>query len=72
MANKELARGVGSAGRSKAYHKKGLWAIKKKNGGKFPSHAKKEKAAEVPAKVQRAFLFRILLSYLGNGDVSQL
>ncbi len=51
---KELARGITAHGRSKAYHRRGLWAIKKKNDGKFPVHAKKEKAAEPAAKVRRA------------------
>lgn len=30
------------------YHKRGLWAIKAKNGGAFPRHDKKP-AADVPA-----------------------
>jgi hypothetical protein len=51
---KELARGITAHGRSKAYHRRGLWAIKKKNDGKFPVHEKKEKAAEPVAKVRRA------------------
>ncbi|KAK6791133.1 hypothetical protein RDI58_010214 [Solanum bulbocastanum] len=41
LRNPELIRGVGKFSRSKMYHKKGLWAIKKKNGGKFPQHQKK-------------------------------
>jgi len=51
MVNKEVVRGIGADSRSKAYHRRGLWAIKKKNGGSFPTHTKKEKAAAVPAKV---------------------
>ncbi|KAJ8562602.1 hypothetical protein K7X08_031054 [Anisodus acutangulus] len=39
--NPDLIRGVGKYSRSKMYHKKGLWAIKKVNGGKFPTHQKK-------------------------------
>ena len=31
---KELARGIGD-GRSKSYHRRGVWAVKKKNGGKL-------------------------------------
>lgn len=31
---KELATGISAHGRSKSYHRRGLWAIKKKNGGK--------------------------------------
>ncbi|XP_047324506.1 60S ribosomal protein L6-like [Impatiens glandulifera] len=39
--NPELIRGVGKFSRSKMYHKRGLWAIKAKNGGSFPQHDKK-------------------------------
>lgn len=38
--NKELIRGIGRFSKSKMYHKRGLWAIKKHNGGVFPQHAK--------------------------------
>ena len=31
---KEVARGITAHGRSKSYHRRGLWAIKEKNGGK--------------------------------------
>ena len=48
----ELVRGIGAQGRSKTYHRRGLWAIKKKHGGKFPHHEKKEKAAEPAQKVR--------------------
>ncbi len=48
----ELARGITAQGRSKTYHRRGLWAIKKKNGGKFPHHEKKEKPAEAAKKVR--------------------
>ena len=50
-AGPELARGIGREGRSKTYKRRGLWAIKKKNGGKFPVHEKKEKPAEPASKV---------------------
>lgn len=50
-AGPELARGIGREGRSKTYKRRGLWAIKKKNGGKFPVHEKKQKAAEPEGKV---------------------
>jgi len=46
--NKEVVRGVGRYGRSKMYHKRGLWAIKDKNGGSFPVHDKAA-VAEVAA-----------------------
>ncbi|KAF8396092.1 hypothetical protein HHK36_017704 [Tetracentron sinense] len=36
--NPDLIRGVGKCSRSKMYHKRGLWAIKAKNGGVFPRH----------------------------------
>ncbi|XP_052181112.1 60S ribosomal protein L6-like [Diospyros lotus] len=43
--NPDLIRGVGKFSRSKMYHKRGLWAIKAKNGGAFPRHDKKPTAA---------------------------
>ncbi|CAL5346695.1 unnamed protein product [Camellia sinensis] len=39
--NPDLIRGVGKYSRSQMYHKRGLWAIKAKNGGVFPRHDKK-------------------------------
>lgn len=51
--NPDLIRGVGKFSRSKMYHKRGLWAIKAKNGGVFPRHDKKPAepaAAEKPPK----------------------
>ena len=36
------------------YHKRGLWAIKAKNGGVFPRHDPKPKA-EAPAEKQPKF-----------------
>ncbi|KAL4606956.1 hypothetical protein ACB092_09G140800 [Castanea dentata] len=36
--NPDLVRGVGKYSRSKMYHKRGIWAIKAKNGGVFPRH----------------------------------
>lgn len=43
--NPDLIRGVGKYSRSQMYHKRGLWAIKAKNGGAFPKHEKKAIAA---------------------------
>ena len=48
---KEALPGLSSAGRSKSYHRRGLWAIKKKNGGKLPVHPKKAAKPAVDAKV---------------------
>ncbi|CAN7064702.1 hypothetical protein Bca4012_101870 [Brassica carinata] len=42
--NPDLIRGVGKYSRSQMYHKRGLWAIKAKNGGVFPRHDAKSKA----------------------------
>jgi large subunit ribosomal protein L6e len=52
---KEVARSIPAHGRSKSYHRRGLWAIKKKNGGKFPTHAKK--AAEPAAASKKPSKF---------------
>ena len=43
--NKELVCSISCNGRSKTYHKRGLWAIKAKNGGTFPTHEKAAVAA---------------------------
>lgn len=48
---RELAPGISALGRSKQYKRRGLWAIKKANGGQFPVHEKKAKAAEPEGKV---------------------
>ncbi|KAG6435260.1 hypothetical protein SASPL_100130 [Salvia splendens] len=53
--NPELIPGVRKVSRSKMYHKRGLWAIKAKNGGKFPVHAKQEAAASVVEEKQPKF-----------------
>ena len=34
-------------------HRRGLFALKKKNGGKFPTHAKKAAAAVAATKAPR-------------------
>ncbi|KAI4324775.1 hypothetical protein MLD38_030231 [Melastoma candidum] len=43
--NPELIRGVGKYSRSQMYHRRGLWAIKAKNGGVLPRHDPKPKPA---------------------------
>ncbi|KAG4123510.1 hypothetical protein ERO13_D11G331200v2 [Gossypium hirsutum] len=48
--NPDLIRGVGKYSRSKMYHKRGLWAIKAKNGGVFPCHEPNPKPATAVEK----------------------
>ncbi|KAF8398456.1 hypothetical protein HHK36_017384 [Tetracentron sinense] len=48
--NPDLIRGIGKCSRSKMYHKRGLWAIKAKNGGVFPRHDSKPEAAKPAEK----------------------
>lgn len=50
-----IAKGITAHGRSKTYKRRGLWAIKKKHGGKFPTTAKKAAAPEAPAKAPRFY-----------------
>ena len=47
--NPEIARGINKLGRSASYARKGLFAIKRKNGGSFPKHAKAVKPAPAAA-----------------------
>ncbi|EOY09507.1 Ribosomal protein L6 family protein [Theobroma cacao] len=53
--NPDLIRGVGKYSRSKMYHKRGLWAIKAKNGGVLPRHDPKPKAAAAPEKLPKFY-----------------
>jgi large subunit ribosomal protein L6e len=51
-----IAKGLSAAGRSKTYKRRGLWNIKKKNGGKFPTTAKKaEVVAAASSKAPRFY-----------------
>lgn len=52
---KLLSRGIGKLSRSATYHKRGLWAIKAKNGGAFPTTAKAEKPAAAVAKLPKVY-----------------
>ena len=45
-ASEPAAQGVNSDTRSGSYKRRKAFAVKKKNGGKFPEHAKAEKPAE--------------------------
>lgn len=51
----QLARGISKVGRGKNYHRRGLWALKKKNGGKFPAAAVKPKAETKAAKTPKFY-----------------
>ncbi|KAL5545511.1 hypothetical protein UlMin_005198 [Ulmus minor] len=53
--NPDLIRGVGKYSRSKMYHKRGLWAIKAKNGGVFPRHDAKPAAENPPEKAPKFY-----------------
>ncbi|XP_021739108.1 60S ribosomal protein L6-like [Chenopodium quinoa] len=53
--NPELVKGVGKFSRSKMYHKRGLWAIKAKNGGVFPRHDPKPVEAKSVEKTSKFY-----------------
>ncbi|XP_042495765.1 60S ribosomal protein L6-like [Macadamia integrifolia] len=53
--NPDLIRGVGKHSRSKMYHKRGLWAIKAKNGGVFPRHDAKPAAPKPEEKAPKFY-----------------
>lgn len=50
-----VAKGVTALGRSQSYKRRGLFALKKKNGGKFPTHAKAAAPAAAAAKAPRFY-----------------
>ncbi|KAF6141844.1 hypothetical protein GIB67_003215 [Kingdonia uniflora] len=53
--NPDLVRGVGKFSRSQMYHKRGLWAIKAKNGGVFPHHDPKSAEAKPEVKAPKFY-----------------
>ncbi|KAJ3694659.1 hypothetical protein LUZ60_000036 [Juncus effusus] len=53
--NASLVPGIKKFSRSKMYHKKGLWAIKAKNGGSLPTHAPKPAAEPVAEKAPKFY-----------------
>jgi large subunit ribosomal protein L6e len=57
--NPDLVPGIKKYSRSKMYHRRGLWAIKAKNGGKLPTHEPKPAAAQpesaAPEKVPKFY-----------------
>jgi large subunit ribosomal protein L6e len=50
-----VAQGITAHGRSQTYKRRGLFALKKKNGGKFPVHAKAQKPAPAEGKAPRFY-----------------
>jgi large subunit ribosomal protein L6e len=52
MAAKELMRGVTEDCRSKSYSRRRVWAVKKKNGGKFPEFKKQAKPEETAPRTR--------------------
>lgn len=50
-----VANGITAVGRSKTYKRRGLFALKKKNGGKFPVHQKAEKKAAPATRPPRFY-----------------
>eukprot|EP00884_Botryococcus_braunii_P006230 jgi/Botrbrau1/15608/Bobra.0264s0008.1 len=55
VAAREIARGISAEGRSKTYKRRGVWAVKKKNGGKFPTFPKKVKEVAATTKAPRYY-----------------
>jgi large subunit ribosomal protein L6e len=52
LRNPDLVPGIKKYSRSKMYHKRGLWAIKAKHGGKLPTHEPKPAASQLDTAVQ--------------------
>ncbi|GBF91575.1 60S ribosomal protein L6 [Raphidocelis subcapitata] len=50
-----IAKGITAHGRSKTYKRRGLWAIKKKHGGKFPAKPAAKKAEAPAGKAPRLY-----------------
>ena len=55
LPDHKLTMACSSQGRSKSYHRRGIWAVKKKNNGEFPKHPKQEKAEAKAAKPARFY-----------------
>ena len=54
-SDQNLTPACSSQGRSKSYHRRGIWAVKKKNNGEFPKHPKQPKAEAKEAKAARFY-----------------
>ena len=52
---KELIREVGRFSSSKTYHKRGIWALKEKNRGSFPQHAKQSRVPKSDEKAPKFY-----------------
>ena len=67
--NKEVVQGVGRHSRSSVCHKRGLWAIKAKNGGSFPSHHKQASETLVSERPPKFYLADDVPKHLRNKRV---
>jgi len=63
---KEVARGITAHGRSKSYHRRGLWAIKAKNGGEVRGLAALPPHPPPPRHLRTACITRSLVLKLDD------